>query len=293
MVLVLGVARALIIPNALRMKRSISAVAASLADASPWVEDIALSIAADEYPALRPQAYRDKLDALAEPLRARLTRGDRGEGAHVGALVRYMYGDLGFRGELDDYYNPRNSFLNDVIDRRVGNPVTLAVVLIALGARVGVTLQGVAFPGNFLVLAEHDEARLYIDPFDGAHPLPQDRLRGLAERALSVSATEADRVLEPVGARAIGVRMLSNLRDIYRDRGDHARAMLVCDRLVDLTDAPTARCDRGLHAVALGARQSALDDLEAYLEDGASGPDAALVAQILARVRASGSEPAN
>jgi regulator of sirC expression with transglutaminase-like and TPR domain len=195
--------------------------------------------------------------------------------------------EIGFRGS-DDYDDPRSNYLNDVIERRTGSPVAMAVVLMALGRRAGVDVQGVAFPGHFLVRVEGH----YADPFEGGAPLERERLLSLARESLD-NPEDAASCLEPVGPRAIGVRLLLNLQRIHALRGDHARSLVVCDRLFELTRAPIHRVERGTHALALGASRAAISDLEAYLVAEPEGDGAKRAREALARAKLLAAPPLN
>jgi regulator of sirC expression with transglutaminase-like and TPR domain len=126
---------------------------------------------------------------------------------------------------------------------------------------------------------------MYLDPFNHGNIVEQDDLVALARQFLGEHADLAHGQLEPVSARAIAVRMLFNLQQIYEKRGDHARAFVVCDRLVTVADAPFHVRDRGLHALALGANQIAIDDLEAYLTRGTTAADVANIKTLLDRAK--------
>ncbi len=227
------------------------------------VEATAIAIALDDHPTLRPEHVRASLDALAAELAPRVTSAQ----GHVrlGRLLGGVYRELGFRTPTA-YDDPRLHHLNCVIERRVGSPVALAALLIALGERLDVTLSGVAFPGHFMVRYEASDP-VFVDPSSGAFPFPADSLLRLAAEELRVPLSEADRFLLPVGARTFAVRLLQNLQRSYESRGDLGRALVVADRLYDVTGAASARCDRGLKAALLGAPHGALEDLSAYLRD--------------------------
>ncbi len=240
-------------------------------------EDAAFAIAADEYATLRVLPYRCRLDELGAGLARRAATSDAIGRARL--LCRYLHHEVGFRGS-DDYDDPRNNYLNDVIDRRTGSPVALAVMLMAVGRRAGIDVRGVAFPGHFLVRIEGH----FADPFEGGAPIERGRLLSLARETLG-DAREALASLEPVGARTVAVRMLLNLQRIHRQRGDHARAMVVCDRLYDVTRAPFHRVDRGMHALALGATQAAIADFEAYLAVHREGDSADKARTLLRKAR--------
>ncbi len=246
------------------------------------LEEVALAIAADEYPELDRPRLRARLDELGARAAERLGR-ERGEQARLDRLCECVYGELGFGGN-EDYDDPRNNYLNDVVERHKASPVLMAVVLIALGRRASLPLEAIGFPGHFLVGAGTSQ-RVFVDPFDGARPLDPDRLCALAREALSVGAREAAERLQPVGARTVAVRILQNLQRIYRQRSDHARSLVVCTRLFELTDAPFHQCDRGVHALAMGAVRLGIEDLEAYLSAHPRAPDADEVRRVLARAR--------
>lgn len=220
-------------------------------------EEIALAIAGDHYPGLRTESYRRWFDHHGAELGRR--RGGRDGLARARLLCEYVRNEVGFRGS-DDYDDPRGNYLNDVIARRTGSPVALAVVFMALGRRADVAVEGVAFPGHFLVRIEGH----YADPFEASAPIDRDRLLALARDSVA-EPSQAAACLEPVGLRTVAVRLLLNLQRIHRLRGDHARALVACDRLFELTRAPLHRVDRGVHALALGSTRAAIADFEAYL----------------------------
>ncbi len=256
-----------------------------LNDACP--EDIALAIAADEYPSLSAARELEQIATWAAQLRAQIDEAGLSGQDVLPCLYRYVYGQLGFSGD-EDYDEPRASYLNDVIARRRGSPVAMAVLLMAIGGRAGVLVEPIGYPGHFLVRVEG----MYMDPCDGGHPIDRDKLLALAVETLGDSV-EAARRLEPVGPRAVGVRLLLNLQRIYRQRGDHARSLLVCDHLFDLTEAPFYRADRGVHALALGATRAAINDFEIYLEACPEAADGQQVRRLLERARRSLLRPAN
>lgn len=236
------------------------------------VEHAALVVARDAYPGLDVGAELARLDELAVPLARRLAVA-KSLLASAGALGTYVYDQLGFRGDEESYYDPRNSYLNEVLARRTGIPISLAVLLIALGRRAGVLVEGVSFPGHFLVRLG-GEGGPYLDPFFRARVLSPEGLSLLARRSMGANAKVLPEHLRPVSPTLLVVRMLTNLKAIYESRREHARALVVCDRLVDLTGAPEQRRDRGVHALALGAVAAGTDDLEAYLASRPDAPDA-------------------
>ena len=233
------------------------------------IEASVAAIAADENPHLSVADVTRELDDLAARIAPDVGSVDGAR--RLGRLVRATYGTLRF-STPETYDDPRLHLVDQVLARRRGSPVALAAVVILLGRRFDVSLSGVAFPGHFMLRYEGD-APVFIDPSSGAFPFPVDSLRSLAAEELRVPLERADRFLAPVGARTIAVRLLQNLQRTHEERGDLGRAMLVLDRLYEITGSPMARCDRGLRAAALGAPHGALDDLTAYLRDH---PDAAV-----------------
>lgn len=192
------------------------------------LERAALLVAETEYPGLDVGAYVTKLDRLAATVRRRLAEARldvaRAQPTRTLAVVLdTLFRELGFAGNVANYYDPRNSFLNQVIDRRTGIPITLALVLMGVGRRVGLPLAGVPFPGHFLVstTAEAGEA-IFVDPFDGTLiELPQ--LQRLYAETTGDLGEIAQHHLMPAGKRQILARLLNNLRAIYQVRGDEPR----------------------------------------------------------------------
>jgi len=249
-------------------------------------ETAALLIARDARPDLDVERELARLDELAAPLGQLDPRTPAHEQAQ--AIVAHLYEGLGFHGNEDDYFDPRNSYLDEVIARRTGIPLTLALVIAAVGRRAGVEVEGIGFPGHFLARVGGPEGVL-VDPFFGGRILDDASLARLATRMLGSSARLLPSHLEPVGLRPLVVRMLLNLKHAHERRRDHAHALLACDRLVDLTDSIAFRRDRGLHALALGASEAAAEDLAAYLSArGDHAEDSAAVKRALERARRGG-----
>jgi regulator of sirC expression with transglutaminase-like and TPR domain len=258
--------------------------------AQPDIEDVALAIASDAYPALSSKGYRRKLDEMASPIVSRLAMCD--DEAKLAGLTEHMYTTLGFRGNEEDYYDPRNSYLNDVIDRQRGIPITLSVIFMALSRRIGLAAEGIGFPGHFIVQVGGAQGP-FVDAFDKGHVLPRSHLEGRLAEIMPEGEGLVERQLEAVGSRVMAVRMLFNLQKIYERRGDHARAMVICDRLVDITDAAFHRRDRGRHAMALGAWNTAIEDFSAYLDSTTQPPDHEQITGWIARVQRQEQQPVN
>jgi regulator of sirC expression with transglutaminase-like and TPR domain len=201
--------------------------------------EAALLVAEAEYPRLDVARYVRALDALGRDCKATLARAGSLE-ERIGRAVRHVYETAGFRGNDADYYDPRNSFLNDVIDRKTGIPITLAVVLIEVCRRAGVEASGVSFPGHFLVRVDTPRGTILVDPFAG-RALSRDELRGLYARATGQERDPPARVLEPATKVQILARILNNLSGIYEQRSDEARLRAVLERLHVLTPGDDLR----------------------------------------------------
>jgi len=244
----------------------------------------ALLIAKDARPALELSAIDAQLDALAAPLVGRHLR-------HLPALVQaraladQLFVREGFHGNKADYYDPRNSFLDEVLTRRTGIPISLSVVYVEVARRVGVTASPVGFPGHFLVrIDDQDQRRLMIDPFHGGNVLTDAALTDLLKRSGS-AVTYGEELIVPTPVRHVIARMLMNLRGIYSMRGEHARLLVVFDRLIDLlpNSAEELR-DRGFLFARLGAPGAAVSDLQRYLELFPDAEDADAVQRWMERI---------
>lgn len=227
-----------------RAELTLFAHIASRPDAEIDLAQAALLIAEDEYPGLDIAAYIERLDAHGEAARRALLDvdkpGDRRSVERLERALGFVYRELGFAGNATDYYDPRNSWLNDVLDRKVGIPITLAVVLLEIFERAGVEAAGVSFPGHFLVRSPGPSGPLFVDPFDGKI-LTRDGLRTLHGRIAGEPSDPDPRLLEPAGKRQVLVRMLHNLRGIFAARGDRPRLRAVLERLEILTPSDELR----------------------------------------------------
>lgn len=244
----------------------------------------ALVIARIGHPSLDPAPTLAALDGLADGVRARLTPNDPPE-RRAAVLAHHLFDELGFRGNRDDYYDPRNSFLNEVVTRRTGIPITLSVVLLEVGARVGVPLEGVGFPGHFLVrvVGCHDDHLL--DPFFGGRPIGYDELRERLRQFFAASGGPAGgnlqralpQALQATTTLGILSRMLGNLLAIYRERDAHEQALAAVELLLMLgPDVAEYVRLRGLLYEQLECFASALADFRRYLDlapNAASAPE--------------------
>jgi regulator of sirC expression with transglutaminase-like and TPR domain len=258
------------------MSAPLDAFAQALAqdDARIDLAHACLMIAEDAYPGLAVERYLGDIERLALRLRARMPQRSGAE-ERVAALNKFIYEDLGFHGNTDDYYDPRNSYLNEVIDRRTGIPITLAVLYMVLGRRVGLPLEGVSFPGHFLVRLRLRSGVLVLDPFERGMPQSEADLRSRLQRVIPpgvagdvpVAELPLDQFLEAATNRQILSRVLRNLKAIYRDTDQPERLLAVLNRmLLVVPDAAAELRDRGMVYQRLECYRAALKDLTEYLE---------------------------
>lgn len=242
--------------------------------------EAALIIAAPEYPDLDIPAYLERLAGMAATLKRRL-RGDISPTESLIALNRYLFDELGFCANSGDYYDPRNSFLNEVIDRRLGIPITLALIHIEIGRRIGLPLHGVSFPGHFLVKCSLRDGAVVLDPYARGASLGvedlQQRLRALRGGA-APSTDMVQHMLAAAGKKSLLARVLRNLKGIYRERSDTSRALAAADRIIGLEpgSAEEYRDRAGLY-LELECFRAALADFRNYLMLKPGAEDAAVV----------------
>lgn len=258
----------------------------SRADEEINLAEAALLIAAEEYPRLDVELYLDKLDVFGDAAR------EHADGAStpldaIAAVNVTLFELLEFRGNRASYYDPRNSFLNEVIDRRTGIPITLTVLYIEVARRIGFPVRGVGMPGHFIAKHESASGDIFIDPFNDGHILET-----LACSELVSETTGGTLDLEPehliaVGNKQILTRMLSNLLGIY-GATDQRRALATIDRILLIApDSARHLRDRGLLLAELGSAGKAIDELERYLNLAPLAPDAEAIRDQITSIRKS------
>jgi regulator of sirC expression with transglutaminase-like and TPR domain len=242
----------------------------------------AMRIAREEYPDLDIEAYRGKIDEFARGLRAKITAKDR---RAVAQLNNLFFERLGFRGNQEDYYDPKNSYLNDVIDRRLGIPISLSTVYCEIGRRLGLDTYGVGFPGHFLVKCILPEEEVLVDCFH-ARTLSRPECQSLLESMHAGPATLSDEMFEIATAREILSRMLNNLRRIYSGRQDFARAIRWIEMDMELRpDSAQPFRERGMLLIQMEQFGRALADLERYMRLSPEAPDLAQVREQIGLIR--------
>lgn len=272
------------------MARSVEQIRARLygvADASDGdAAEGALWIAAEEVGDLDVDRYLDFLQARADAVAASVGSADDAESFRR-AITDELFVRQGFRGDEGDYYDPRNSYLHEVIERRRGIPITLSIVYLAVGRRLGQSVAGINAPGHFLVRS----GAAIVDPFDGGRVWSDASfLEHLRQLGASDPAEDASRLLtRPPRTREILGRVLANLKANYLRRGDLSRALAVVDRLVHLapTEAHWLR-ERAALYQHLECPHAAAEDLERYLERVPSDPEAEGLRTVLVELRGRG-----
>ena len=240
-----------------------------------------LLIAQDAYPELHVERYLGDIERMAMRLRGLMPESSAPE-ERVAVLNQFLFEDLGFRGNTEEYYDPRNSYLNDVLDRKVGIPISLSVVYMAVGRRVGLPLEGVSFPGHFLVRLRMRAGVLVLDPFTGGAPQSEADLRERLQRVIPAGATDnvpiselpLDQFIEAASNRQILARVLRNLKAIYRETDKPERMLEVLNRMLLVAPESTADLrERGIVYQRLECFRAALKDLSDYVEREPDAPD--------------------
>ena len=252
--------------------------------------EAAASIAQDEEPSIDVQDVLATCDALLVRLRRRL-KLDADPLKTLSVLNQFFYTELGFAGNVNNFYAPENSYLSEVLRTRRGIPISLAIIWLELAQSLGLQAAGVSFPGHFLVKVTLPEGLVIIDPLTGASL----GLDNLAERLAPFRPHMGDTgdmdtplglFLQPAMPRDILIRMLRNLKEIYSSQADWSRLVLVIDRLIVLSpDALFEIRDRGLALIELGQKERALQDLKRYLDEVPNAADIVDVKHRLANLQ--------
>lgn len=242
----------------------------------------ALTVARVEFPEIEPARYLARLDAMARDAQPRLEGLEPTDAA--AALARFLFDELGFAGNEDEYYDPRNSCVNYVLDEHLGIPITLALLAIDVGRRAGIEIEGVGFPAHFIVRARHADRTRFFDPFSRGREVTAGEL------AARINLRPDDPRLEPhlsaVTPKQILHRMLANLKFAYLDRGDFEKAHDILEFLIVLSPWALEQIkDRGLVAYRLGRYDEAHRDLLTYAQYRPDADDADWVRRLAEAVR--------
>ncbi|MBW4520306.1 MAG: SirB1 family protein [Scytolyngbya sp. HA4215-MV1] len=241
----------------------------------------ALYMGLSEYPNLDVEEYLNSLDTMAAELQERLPPVSYPLRV-IQVINRYLYEDLGFQGNQENYYDPRNSFLNEVIDRRTGIPISLSLVYLEVARRIDFPMVGIGMPGHFLIRPNVAEMEIFVDPFNQGEVLfPEDCQERLTEVYGRPVALKPE-FLQIVTPRQFLIRMLANLKAIYFNRGDFPRALATLDRiLLTVPNAPLELRDRGILHFRLNHWNQARQDLETYLTLMPTAEDKPVIRQLL------------
>ncbi len=259
-------------------------------DASLSLVEAAAAIAQDDFAQLDTQSVLAEIDTLALRLKQRFPV-DAVPVQRLRWLNRFFFQELGFAGNVNDFYDADNSYLHRVLETRRGIPITLAILYIELASQIGLTARGVSFPGHFLVKLRmatgNQQGEVVIDPFTG-HSLSRDELGELLAPYKRSGGLQGEfdvplgLFLQAATAREVIARMLRNLKEIHRGAQDWRRFLQVQERLVVLLpQAWEERRDRGLACAELGIDAAAARDLLAYLDNAPDATDRARVAERL------------
>jgi regulator of sirC expression with transglutaminase-like and TPR domain len=246
----------------------------------------ALTIAQTEYPDLAIDVYHGRIEELARRVKRLVPDlGDPSES--IAALNRVLFEEEGFRGNGEDYYDPRNSFLNDVLDRKLGIPITLAVVYMEVARRVGFPLVGVGMPGHFLLKHYDVEGReILIDPFNRGSILTAKDCQRALDEIYSGQMPLQPEFLMAVSRRQVLVRMLNNLKSIYVSGRSFRKALPIVDLILAIYPrSPDDVKQRALLRWSLGQTRGALADLDDYLKMSPDASDADEIRQTAASLR--------
>ncbi|PYP89970.1 MAG: hypothetical protein DMF61_01850 [Blastocatellia bacterium AA13] len=236
--------------------------------------EAALFIAAEEYPNLVVAEYLDKLAGFAEMVRRQLT-DEMNSVAIIDAINEVVFGELHFRGNMESYYDPRNSFLNQVIDCRRGIPITLSVIYLDIARRIEVPMSPVGLPGHFLIKHQDETGDLYVDPFNGGRVMIEPDVAELLSRVTGDRVTLTREHLAPATNKQVLTRILANLYRVYAQSMDYGRAVSTLDRMLLIEPGtPGYLRDRGILYAAMNKFEQAIADLERYLKVAPEADDA-------------------
>jgi regulator of sirC expression with transglutaminase-like and TPR domain len=235
--------------------------------------EAALLIAQEEYPELKIAAYLERLDRIADEVEKRCRR-DQDPLVHVELLNNHLFNDLKFTGNAEEYYDPRNSFLNEVLDRRTGIPISISTVYLEVGWRLGMPLHGVGFPGHFLVKYLTGKEEIILDPFHRGSILTEKECQNRLDQLYDGQVEFRPDFLTAASKRQILIRILANLKNIYVAAKDHRRALAAVERIlvIDSTLAPEIR-DRGILRMQLDQAPQGVADLEWYVTTNPQAED--------------------
>lgn len=268
----------------LELQRLIASESADTVGADFDLATGALLVASTDDPNVDISGCCANLDRMAEAARARMP-SEPGPLEELNAITDLLFGVIGFTGNRDDYYNPNNSYLHQVLERRLGIPITLSLLCIEVGRRAGVPVLGIGMPGHFLI-RHRDEENYFVDAFNGGALMNRDECGAVLRQAAGDDARLEEHHLNPATPREILARVLRNLKAVYWDREDFDRCITTIGALMTvLPDRPEEQRDRGVVHLKAGNHQQSADDFAAYIEAAPQADDIETVRNALSRLR--------
>jgi regulator of sirC expression with transglutaminase-like and TPR domain len=246
---------------------------------------ITLEIARDAYPSLDIDHYLSKIDALAVRVRDRCPPGAKPRSL-LGQINWVLFVEEGFQGNTEDYYDPRNGYLNQVIDRKTGIPITLSVLYASIAAGVGLEMAGVNLPAHFMLRVGSGDSTIFVDPFHAGAVLDRRGCERRISQMVGQQVTLSDLQLAPCAHDLVVARMLRNLKSIYLEQHDYPASLPVLKRLAALNPGdPHEQRDLGMLCLQLDRPAEAISPLQAYLDARPQAPDAEAVLPLLRAAR--------
>ncbi len=257
--------------------RRVFAEIANLDESVFPLDRAALALAMEDYPDLQIDPYLRRLDTLAA--RTEVLVGQNRSGNHIiECLNEVLFAQEGLRGNTEEYYDPRNSYLNEVLDRKLGIPISLSVLYIEVARRINFDIQGVGFPGHFVVKFTEGGHDTVIDPFEQGRTLTLKQCQEILDRVYGSSVEVQPAFLQPMSKKAILSRMLFNLKGIYYQKEEYQKALSVVERILILNPGTLSEIrDRGLLYMQTSLFAKALADLEFYLANTPGPEDEAYI----------------
>jgi len=257
----------------------------TLPDGAIPLAEAALLMACEEYPQLEISPYLDQLDEIAARIKPHVAE-NASPRDKVTTINEVLFDDFGFRGNSDDYYDPRNSFFNDVLDRRIGIPITLSAVYLEVARRVNFPMFGVGMPGHFIVKYADPHEEFFLDPFHNGVIMTADDCREWIKARFGDALEFSERLLARVTPRQILSRMLNNLKKIYVDSQAFDKGLNIVDMMLMVyPDDLDQYRDRGLMKIQLRRFEAAAKDLEHFVKNSQESEDRKKVEEQLKDLR--------
>jgi regulator of sirC expression with transglutaminase-like and TPR domain len=265
-----------VVLESIKARQSFSEIAL-LEDEAFSLDRAALTLALEEYPSLDIPKYLRRLDTLAARVEV-LIGVDRSAANIINGMNDVLFVQEGLRGNAEDYFDPRNSYLNEVLDRKLGIPISLSVIYIEIGKRIGFPIEGLGFPGHFLIKHVDHDRDIIIDAFSMGRILTMNDCQELLDKTHNGSVVMNASLLQPMGKRAIITRMLYNLKGIFAQKEQYQQTLATIDKILLLNPGMSSEVrDRGMIYMQTSLFANALADLEFYLAHAAASEDSSYI----------------